>query len=113
MKSVALPGTRSPFLIDLPTYKVPQTRYIVINLWLRAKAFVKKAGTIILLISMALWFLSSYPTPPEGATGPAINYSIAGRIGHAIEPLVRPIGFDWRIASWPQAADVGKLGHRI
>ena len=99
MKSVALPGTRSPFLIDLPTYKVPQTRYIVINLWLRAKAFVKKAGTIILLISMALWFLSSYPTPPEGATGPAINYSIAGRIGHAIEPLVRPIGFDWRIAT--------------
>jgi len=99
LKSVALPGGRSPFLLDLPTYKLPQARYLLINLWQRAKAFLKRAGTLILGISMTLWVLATYPKPPEGAEEPAINYSLAGRIGHAIEPLVRPIGFDWRIST--------------
>jgi ferrous iron transport protein B len=99
LKSTALPGTKAPFLMDLPTYKMPRLKYIAINLWQRAKAFLYKAGTMIMFISMALWFLSTYPAPPENATEPAINYSIAGRVGHAIEPLVRPIGFDWRIST--------------
>jgi len=99
LKSVALPGSKSPFLMDLPTYKLPNPRYVAFNLWQRAKAFLKRAGTVILFISIGLWFLSSYPKPPEGATDAAINYSIAGRVGNAIEPLVRPLGFDWRIAT--------------
>jgi ferrous iron transport protein B len=67
----------------------------------RSKLFLRRAGTVILTLSVMLWFLASYPKPEPGAihTGePAIASSYAGRIGHAIEPLVKPLGFDWRIA---------------
>ena len=60
--------------------------------------FVQNAGTVILTISIILWFLASYPKPPLGATEPAITYSYAGRIGQTLEPLVRPLGFNWKIA---------------
>jgi ferrous iron transport protein B len=84
--------------MELPTYKWPSFQGIFIGLMDRAKLFVRRAGTVILSISVILWFLASYPKAPEGAPGPSISYSYAGRIGQAIEPLVRPIGFNWKIA---------------
>ena len=68
----------------------------------RTRIFVRRAGTVILSLSVMLWFLSSYPKPPSstaspGGAVPAIHYSYAGKIGHAIEPVLRPLGFDWRV----------------
>lgn len=91
--------SQSVFLLEMPSYRMPQWRYIFTSIWLRTKAFLYRAGTIILASSILIWVLSSYPKPPEGATDPAIDYSVAGRLGHALKPLVKPIGFDWRIAT--------------
>lgn len=99
MKKTALPGAKSPFLMELPTYKLPHLKYIALGVLQRAKAFLKKAGLYIMTISVVIWILSTFPKPPANYDLPAINYSIVGRIGHAIEPLVKPIGFDWRIAT--------------
>lgn len=99
LKQTKLKGPKPPFLLELPTYKVPSARNVGFGLWERAKMFLRRAGKYILLVSMALWFLASYPKPPEGATEPAIQYSFAGRIGSAIEPALRPLGFDWRIST--------------
>lgn len=93
-----LRGPNPPLLMELPTYKWPSFKNIAIGLLERAQLFLKKAGTVILSITVILWFLSSYPKAPANAVGPAIASSYAGRIGHALEPLVRPIGFNWRIA---------------
>jgi ferrous iron transport protein B len=60
--------------------------------------FLYRAGTTILSMMVLIWFLASFPTAPAGAEGPAINYSFAAMIGHALEPLLRPIGFNWQIA---------------
>jgi ferrous iron transport protein B len=90
---------QSPFMLELPAYRWPHWRYVATSLWQRVLAFLRRAGTIILGLSVVLWVLSTYPRPPEGATDPAINYSAAARIGHFLEPLVRPVGFDWRIAT--------------
>ncbi|NRA46395.1 MAG: ferrous iron transport protein B [Oligoflexales bacterium] len=99
IKTFALPGPKATFLMDLPTYKLPHFKYIFMSLFQRTKAFLKKAGTLILMISVVLWALSTFPRPPENADQAPINYSVAGRVGQAIEPLVKPIGFDWRIAT--------------
>ncbi|MFK7825208.1 MAG: ferrous iron transporter B [Oligoflexales bacterium] len=99
IKTFALPGPKATFLMDLPTYKMPHFNYIFMCLFQRAKAFLKKAGTLILMISVVLWVLSSFPKPPENMEKSAIHYSFAGQIGQAIEPLVKPVGFDWRIAT--------------
>jgi ferrous iron transport protein B len=96
-KRTILKGATPPLLLELPTYKWPSIRGVLIGLRERALVFIKRAGTVILSITVVLWFLSSYPKPPEGATEPAISLSYAGRIGHAIEPLIQPLGFDWRI----------------
>ncbi len=93
--------TRGPaptFLMEMPAYQLPPLRDVGVGLWLRASAFLKRAGTIILGVTIALWALASFPAPPADADRPAIEYSIAGRIGSAIEPLVRPIGFNHEIA---------------
>jgi ferrous iron transport protein B len=86
-----------PFMLELPDYKWPRVRDVAIGLWQRARAFLHRAGTIILAMMMVIWFLSSVPRPPEGATEPAIEYSFAFAIGHAVEPVLRPIGFNWQI----------------
>lgn len=85
-------------LLELPSYRWPHARNVVAGLWERAHIFVVRVGTIILSMSVLLWFIASYPTPPEGATGAPIVYSLAGRLGLALEPLVAPIGFNWQIA---------------
>jgi ferrous iron transport protein B len=86
-----------PFMLELPDYKRPRVRNLALGLWQRAKAFLRRAGTIILSMMVVIWFLSSVPRPPEGGTKPAIEYSFAYAIGHAVEPLLRPVGFNWQI----------------
>lgn len=92
-------ATETPFMLELPSYRWPHWRYVGMSLWLRSVAFVRRAGTVILSLSIVLWILSTYPKPPENPTEPPINYSAAAKIGHAIEPIVHPLGFDWRIAT--------------
>jgi ferrous iron transport protein B len=97
-------GQPSPFLLELPPYRVPVLRNVVITMWERAREFLHRAGTIILAISIVLWFLVSYPPRAplpnetrEQAAGEQIRHSYAGRLGRLIEPIVRPLGFDWKI----------------
>jgi ferrous iron transport protein B len=85
-------------LLELPAYRWPHARNVLVGLWERAQIFITRVGTIILSMTIVLWFLASYPAPPAGATGTAIEYSLAGRLGHALQPLVEPIGFNWQIA---------------
>lgn len=87
-----------PFIMELPSYKIPDAKNVIIGVLIRAKVFLYRAGTVILAMMVLIWFLSSVPGAPEGATDPAINYSIAGMIGHALQPLLAPIGFTWQIA---------------
>ena len=91
-------GSTPTFLMEMPQYQWPAARDIGIGLYQRAWAFLARAGTIILLSTLALWALASWPKPPEGATRPALEYSIAGKIGAALEPVFRPIGFNKEIA---------------
>lgn len=91
-------GTVEPFLMELPTYKMPEPKSVLRNLWIRAKIFLNRAGRIILPMMILIWVLSTFPYPPEGATQPAIDYSFAGMIGHAIQPLLAPIGFNWQMS---------------
>jgi ferrous iron transport protein B len=84
-------------LMELPSYRLPNVRDVVLGLWERAKIFLKRVGGIILALTVLLWFLSSFPGPPPGASGPAIDYSLAGRLGHALHHVFAPIGFNWQI----------------
>ena len=84
-------------LMELPSYRLPNPRDIALGLWERALIFLKRVGGIILALTVLLWFLSSFPAPPEGATQPAIDYSLAGRLGHALHYVFAPIGFNWQI----------------
>jgi ferrous iron transport protein B len=86
-----------PFMLELPDYKLPRVKSLAIGLWTRAAIFVKRAGTIILAMMVLIWLLATFPQPPEGATEPAINYSLAAMIGSAIQPLTAPLGFNWQI----------------
>ena len=87
-----------PFMMELPTYRWPDPENVLRNLWQRAWIFINRAGRIILPLMVLVWVLSTFPYPPEGATGPAIDYSFAGMIGHFIQPLLAPIGFNWQMA---------------
>jgi ferrous iron transport protein B len=84
-------------LLELPSYRVPNPRDLLIGLWERMMIFLKRVGGIILALTILLWFLLSFPGAPADATGPAIDYSFAGRIGHAMTAVFAPLGFDWRI----------------
>ncbi len=86
-----------PFIMELPTYKAPEIKNVGRNLWQRAEIFLRRAGGIILVMSLLIWVLSTFPGAPAGAVGPAIDYSFAGRIGHFLEPVFRPIGFNWQM----------------
>lgn len=91
-------GVAEPFIMELPAYKLPDPKNVARSVLQRGMIFLQRAGTIILSMMILIWFLSSTPAPPPGATGPAINYSLAGIIGHAMLPLLRPIGFSWQMA---------------
>ena len=84
-------------LMELPSYRVPHVRDIAIGLWERANIFLKRVGGIILSLTIILWFMSTFPAPPAGATEPAINYSFAGQLGHVLHLVFAPLGFNWQI----------------
>ncbi|MCC9004598.1 MAG: ferrous iron transport protein B, partial [Candidatus Competibacter sp.] len=98
LRLTLLRGESQPLLMELPHYKWPNPANVLLGLWERAKIFMRRIGTVILSVLVLLWFLSTFPAPPDGATEPAIYYSFAGQIGHALEPLLAPIGFNWQIA---------------
>ena len=87
-----------PLMMELPSYHWPHPRSILIGLWQRAMIFVKRVGGIILILTVALWLLASFPGPPEGATGAAIQYSVAGYLGAGLAKIFAPIGFNWQIS---------------
>ena len=89
-----------PLMLELPPYRWPAPRTLALGLWERAKIFVKRVGSIIFALMVVLWFLASFPGAPAGgaAIGPAIQYSFAGQLGHALEHLFAPIGFNWQIS---------------
>jgi ferrous iron transport protein B len=87
-----------PFMLELPDYKLPRIRSVAIGLYARAMMFLKRAGTTIFSMMVLIWFLASFPRPPEGATEPAINFSFAAVIGKWIEPILAPVGFNWQIS---------------
>ena len=86
-----------PFMLELPAYKLPSVRSVALGLYTRAWMFLQRAGTTIFAMMVLIWFLASFPRPPEGAEGPAINFSLAAMIGHALQPVLAPIGFNWQI----------------
>src|SRR6266851_5607409 len=86
-----------PFMLELPDYKRPVLRNVALGLLTRAQIFLRRAGTTIFSMMVVIWFLCSVPPAPVDATEPAINYSLAARIGKAMEPVLRPVGFNWQI----------------
>ena len=127
LRRTVLRGPRLPLVLELPPYRIPVWRNVLLVTWRRVEKFLRDAGTIILTMTIILWVLLSFPHSPEiqarydqsraglSATAegglPAaelsrlngleaaeqIRYSVAGRVGQAIEPVLRPLGFDWRI----------------
>lgn len=120
LKRTLLKSPPPPFVMELPPYRLPNFRTVFQNMFVRAGLFLKRAGTVILAISILLWALTYFPRNTE-ATNPAtvvqnqeaanveqtaseeikegsqIKNSYAGKLGHAIEPVIRPLGFDWKI----------------
>lgn len=91
-------GASSGFMMEMPKYQMPRMRDVALGLWQRAVIFLKRAGTIIAATTVVLWLLLSFPKPPQGSGISPVDYSVAGRIGHGIEYVVKPIGFNRDIA---------------
>ena len=91
-------GASEPFLMELPAYKLPDPLNVARLVWQRGEIFLRRAGTIILSMMVIVWALAKIPLPPAGAKGPAIEYSFAGMLGHALQPLLAPIGFNWQMS---------------
>ena len=98
LKRTVMRTSYHPLLLELPEYHWPNLRNLLIGLWERTRIFLTRVGTIILSLMIVLWFLSTFPAPPPDATGPAIQYSVAGYIGRGLEYLFAPIGFNWQIS---------------
>lgn len=96
-KRTLLKGEIPAFIMELPPYKLPSLRSMLIQIRERALLFLKSAGTFILGVSIVLWFLASYPKVENSTSAEQLEQSFAGRAGHLIEPLIRPLGFDWKI----------------
>jgi ferrous iron transport protein B len=96
-KKTLLKGTAPAFIMELPSYRWPSLRSVLLQAWERVRHFLERAGTIILGASIILWFLASYPRMEGASPSVHLQQSFAGRAGRLIEPLVRPLGFDWKI----------------
>ena len=88
---------KSSFVMEMPPYRMPILRSVFRQVFIRAKLFLFNAGKIIMAISIILWFLASFPKTDNIGDQPAIHNSFAGKIGHAIEPVIQPLGFDWKV----------------
>ena len=100
-KRVWMKSAYQPLMLELPPYRVPSLRNLGQGLWERARIFMQRVGGIIFSLMVILWFLSSYPAPPAGwdaSQRPAITYSVAGMLGHALQYVFAPIGFNWQIS---------------
>ncbi|MDB5900806.1 MAG: ferrous iron transporter [Ramlibacter sp.] len=98
LKRATSRGQVRALMMELPTYHWPHVGNVALGLWQRAAIFMRRVGTIILVLTIVLWVLASFPAPPPGATGPAIEYSVAGMLGHGLAVLLAPIGFNWQIS---------------
>jgi ferrous iron transport protein B len=101
-------GETTPYVMELPPYRMPTLKALFIHMWQRGWLYLRKAGTIILAISIVLWAAISYPKPSEEslrelsaeqAHKAELEHSVVGRIGRAIEPVIEPLGFDWKIGT--------------
>ena len=119
LRATLFKGASTPFVMELPPYRIPTLRGVLIHMWERGWLYLKKAGTIILGISILMWALTSYPkraqyyqdyeallaqgaAPEEvenAVRGEELAHTVAGRVGHGLEPLLKPLGFDWRIGT--------------
>ena len=100
-KRVWMKSAYQPLMLELPPYRLPNLRNIGLGLWERARIFLRRVGGIIFALMVVLWFLSTYPGPPDNwdaSQGPAISYSMAGMLGHALQWLFAPLGFNWQIS---------------
>jgi ferrous iron transport protein B len=98
LKQIGSSSRHQALMLELPAYHWPNPRNLLIGLWQRVEIFLSRVGTIILALMVILWALSSFPAPPPGAPGPAIQYSIAGHLGAWLAVLFAPIGFNWQIS---------------
>jgi ferrous iron transport protein B len=99
-KRVWMKTSYQPLMLELPPYRQPSLRNLMLGLWERARIFMRRVGGLIFSLTVILWFLSTYPAPPAGwdiSQGPAISYSFAGQLGQALQVLFAPIGFNWQI----------------
>lgn len=126
-RKTLLKGERTPFVFEMPPYRMPHMKSVLITTWQRGYEFIERAGSIIFILSIILWFLVSYPKNQEQAaqfeqaravasqtfqgealeqrlaeiethaSGAALRHSFAGRLGKAIEPVIEPLGFDWKL----------------
>nr|MEE4266840.1 ferrous iron transport protein B [Candidatus Krumholzibacteria bacterium] len=127
LRATLFRGETTPFLMELPAYRMPTVRSLLMQMWTRAWLYVQKAGTVILGAAVILWFLTFYPKPPADYVPPVgfdqvgsvatpalsmaemtdegqiqaaeLSYSMAGRAGRLLEPVLKPLGFDWRIGT--------------
>jgi ferrous iron transport protein B len=95
LKSSVLKSARTPFILEMPPYRLPTLRGLALRLIDRSKVFLRRAGTVILGVAIVLWVLAHLPL--KDGKPPAIEASIIGQVGHAVEPVIRPLGFNWKI----------------
>ncbi len=101
LKRVWMKSAYQPLMLELPPYRLPNLRHLALGLWERARIFLERVGGTIFTLMVLLWFFSTYPHPPAGwdpSQGPAIQYSVAGMLGRALEVVFAPIGFNWQIS---------------
>jgi len=96
-KKTLLKSETPAFIMELPPYKMPSLKSVFMHMWERSALFLKRAGTIILGVSIVLWFLATYPKTENASASQSLDRSFAGRAGHFIEPAIKPLGFDWKV----------------
>jgi len=100
LKSSILKSSETPFILELPQYRMPTIRSLALRLVDRARVFLRQAGTIILCVTLALWVLAHLPVIQAAGgqiSAPELADSLIGRLGHFIEPAIAPLGFNWKI----------------
>jgi ferrous iron transport protein B len=98
MKKMRRDRSEHALLMELPSYRLPKPRDVALGLWERGTIFLKRLTGVILGLTVLMWFLSTFPSPPAGATGPAIDYSFAGYMGRGLQFIFAPLGFNWQIS---------------
>jgi len=98
LKRTVLKGPSTPFVMELPPYRLPTWKGVFWHVWGKTRNYIKKAGTVILVASIAIWAITTFPQPQGEATEEyKLEYSVAGRIGKFIEPVIKPLGFNWKL----------------